>query len=247
MSNKKACKEIWLLSPNQPISSCKEYKYLGITLQGNGSFGEHLELAIKKATHKQSQTLTWLINTNPERYNLTPEIKIRMLYEATIRPTTEYGAQILGATSQSDKIEHLQTKHLRKSLLNDRKGIRNLPTPPPAALRHLTGIPPVQMRRTLLQLSLFNKLRNMGQTTLAGKVFQYRWQKFIKNPNPPTSFSKSCRDAMKELNLPTPDNMDMHIDQKIWKGLLNKTLKGSAAKSDQTNSNKTPTSEYYTQ
>ena len=90
----------------------------------------------------------------------------------------------------------------------------------------------MQMIRTLLQLSLFNKFRNMGQSTLAGKIFQYRWQKFIKNPNPPTSFSKSCRDAMKELNLPTSDNIDMHIDQKIWKGLLNKTLKGSAAKSD---------------
>ena len=111
MANKPDIKKKWYLSNDQPIETCQEYQYLGIKLGPNAIFTKHIPSSLSKAGNKKNETLIWLNNTNPKKYNLTPEIKIRHLYEATIRPTTEYGAQILGPCKEAQRIENFQNRH----------------------------------------------------------------------------------------------------------------------------------------
>ena len=96
------------------------------------------------------------------------------------------------------------------------------------------------MRRKYLQLAEFNKLRNMGNTTLAGRIFQYRWRKSLIQTNSHESFSKQCLNNLTDLKLRHTANLDTRIAQQEWKNTIKRALRNQAAQKDHKALNKNP-------
>ena len=107
------------LDNEQPIDQASEYEYLGITVTDDFSTQKFYQNLEKKVKNKKGAALSWLNNTNPNNFQLCPEIKITNIYEKIIRPGSEYGAQIFGANEGSETLEKLHTTHLKRSLLGN--------------------------------------------------------------------------------------------------------------------------------
>lgn len=132
----------------QELHTASHVKYLGITLDKNLNFNEHVNCIRRKAAFCM-HTLYPLIKCNS---GLSVENK-SLLYKQIVRPAISYGCQIYGNTTLTNqrKLQVLQNKFLRLCVNGDRYTTRRY-------MHERTGIEPFNVFVRKLSENFFKRL-----------------------------------------------------------------------------------------
>ena len=89
---------------NRPLNSASSHKHLGLIVQHNLSWGEHITEICAKADRRLSQLNFWKFRLNRKT--------LEILYKSYIRPILEYGNVVFDNMSEGDslKLESVQKK-----------------------------------------------------------------------------------------------------------------------------------------
>jgi len=142
------------------------YKYLGLVLDKNFSWKEHLEKILDRA-RKRLKALCG--------HGLREGISARALlrgWQVLVRPVVEYGAEIWGEKKWEEG-EKLQLEMGRRVL-----GVSGMTTR--EVIQGELGLEKMSSRRKILRLRFWYKLINMEKSRLVYQVYKQRREEFIK-------------------------------------------------------------------
>jgi hypothetical protein len=122
---RRVAEEEWTLS-GAKVEVKKQYKYLGVEMLENASWGAYIEKIIKKAQWR-SNDLAWIL----QREKGMRARSACTLWRAMVRPVMEYAAELWGGDltqTQIRRMEQIQTDFCRQILgltllLQDRKNL----------------------------------------------------------------------------------------------------------------------------
>ena len=100
----RSCNHIYLSPSMNTINSNDHTRDLGITMSGDCSFNEHINLRTKQCR----QLTGWILRTSKSRDKCTMVV----LFKSLVLPRVEYGCQLWSPTSvnQINAIENIQRK-----------------------------------------------------------------------------------------------------------------------------------------
>ena len=148
------------LGPSE-LQRVRSYKYLGLILDENFSWKEHLEKICEKA-RKRTRALCGM----GLREGISAKGVLRG-WEVLVRPVMEYGAEIWGE-KRWEKGEELQMETGRRTLGVSRMTTREV-------IQGELGLEKISSRRILLRLRLA-----MNKNRLVYKIYKQRREEFIK-------------------------------------------------------------------
>ena len=136
-----------LIMNNAPINEVQQHTHLGLTLQQNGRWTEHLREMITRAK-KRVDILRSLT------YRLTRQ-SLQKLYTSFIRPILEYGSSVWDNCSQAMKleVEKVQLSAIR-AITGGKKGTSH------NKLYQETGMEKLDERRQRQKLNMFYKIQH---------------------------------------------------------------------------------------
>jgi hypothetical protein len=133
---------------NHQLETVPSTKYLGITLQDNGKWDQHISNIVAKA----NSTLGFVRRNLKTRQRHTKELA----YKALVRPHLEYASTVWDPTAQKhiNDIEAVQRRAAR-FVANDYKSTTSV-----TAILDQLKWPSLQKRRTLARLTTFYKIHH---------------------------------------------------------------------------------------
>lgn len=177
---------------DKEISTCKEYKYLGVTFTDTGTDEREIDLRIVQARKAISclNSILWSKEiTKKRKYNI---------YESMIKSTLLYGAETWRLTERyKKKIEAVEMDAIRRSLRISRMDkIRN------EIIKERMGI-----EGTIIddierkQLTWYGHVNRMHEGRLPKLTMEWQPQEKKKRGRPKTSWGTEIRKAMSVRNL----------------------------------------------
>jgi len=175
------------------LTASKTAKYLGVTLDNQLSFKQHVETKIKTAT----QLLHRVGRLVGKTWGLTPH-RARWVYTAMVRPLIAYGAICWAKATTTAKCENALRKLQRIALIQITAAY---PFSPTAALEMLTGLRPLHLHLQEVAVMASVRLKREGH-----------WQKqrtaFHKNgwQNTHSDFCNRIRERIPALHMPEDES-----------------------------------------
>ena len=199
----------------QPVKYCKEYKYLGLTLNEHLDFKLSTGILAESGGRSLSSVITKMIKHGGFPLNV-----FKVLFNSCVCSVTDYGSEVWGY-KEYESISKIQQKAARSFLgLPKQAAI-------PGLLSELNWIEP--RSRTQLQIiRYYHKLNKMDDQRLTKKV--YLWDRKLNDSGRIKTWSSEVRDILDRNGL-----INIYTQNIFSLDNVSKALKQSLFKKDQNN------------
>ena len=196
----------WLLGGGE-IEQVNKYKYLGIDMKGNLTWGDYKKRQLEKAEERLNFVGAMGVNSGMLSVKAAEKV-----WKALVRPKVEYGAEIWGGGDWEEG-EKLQ-RNMGKRILGLKESTTN------EAVRGELGWWSLKARRDMMRLRFWRKILKMGQERLPKKVYEWELRLGVER-----SWKVYTRELLETLGLGANwDKQKIDESKDEWNKIIKKRI-----------------------